>query len=597
MPIVKSSYQRTSRAGSTSARHDNSAKRARVIYGFLLLVSAIFIVRLFYLQVIRHDYYAKAAQDYQLKEYLVPAERGVILAHNGSGTTPLVLNETKYTLFADPIYVKDAEKSAVELARIVPVDAGKLAEQLQTPETRYVVLAKKLSKEQHEAIVKLDIAGVGTREESYRTYPQGMLAAQLLGFVNDEGAGQYGVEQAMNTQLKGSPGQLKAITDAKGVPLVSNPDNVITEPKKGEALTLTIDLGMQRRVEELLKAGLERSKSQSGSAIVMDPNTGAIKAMANWPSYDPSKVSEVTNLADLSNSSVSVPLEVGSIMKALTAATALDQDVVAPDTAFYNGSFVMVGDRKITDVRNHAGTQTVETTLVDSLNTGAVWLLKQIGRGDINERARYTWHDYMTKHFYLGKPTGIEQAGEAAGFIPDPEENNAGINVTYATTAFGQGMSATPVQMAAAFSSIINGGTYYQPRLIDSIRTSDGEEKAQEPIIRSRGVISDETSDEMVALLERVVKQNIISATREGYRVGGKTGTAEYINPETGLYYTDRFHGTYIGFVGGDRPEYVIMIRVDDPKIPGFAGSAAAAPLFRDVVHMLLDNFGVTPKE
>jgi cell division protein FtsI/penicillin-binding protein 2 len=567
-----------------------------LLYGLLLAVCAIFVVRLFYLQVIRHDYYSKAAEDYQLKEYQIPAERGIIFAQNGSTVTPLVLNEIRYTLFADPVYVEDPDKAALELARITSGDAAKYAEALQSKDTRYVVLAKKLDKTTAEAIDALDILGIGTRETSYRTYPQGQLASQLLGFVNDEGKGQYGVEQYLEDELAGRPGQLRAITDARGIPLVSNPDNVVNEPEKGEAVTLTIDLGMQRQAEDLLKAGLERAQSASGSVIIMDPNNGAIKAMANYPSYDPTKITEVSNIADLSNAAVNAPLEPGSIMKSLTAATAIDQGVVSADTAFYDPGFVQVGDRKITNVRNSTGTQTVESTLVNSLNTGAVWLLKQIGRGDINERARFTWYDYMSKHYFLGQATGVEQAGEASGYVPGPEDNDEGIAVTYANTAFGQGLSATPLQMGAAFCSIINGGTYYQPTLVHGLRGQDGSEQVKQPTIRRENVISQAASEEVVSLLERVVRQNIASATRDGYRVGGKTGTAEFTNPENGEYFKDRFNGTYLGFVGGDQPEYVIVVRVNDPKIPGFAGSAAAAPIFRDMTNMLLDNFGVTPK-
>jgi cell division protein FtsI/penicillin-binding protein 2 len=565
------------------------------MYGLLLMVSAVFIIRLFYLQVIRHDYYRQVALDYQLKEYQIPAERGIIRAQNGTYITPLVLNEIKYTLFADPVYVKEPEKQAVTIAGIINGDASKIVEQLKTSDTRYVVLAKKLTKEQHEKVKSLDATGIGTREESYRTYPQGSLAAQVLGFVNDDGKGQYGIEEALDSQLRGKAGELKAITDARGIPLVSNPDNIVTEPQPGQDVTLTLDLGMQRQLEELLKLGLDRAQSQSGSAVILDPNSGAIKAMANYPSFDPNNISAVSNLADLSNASVTSPLEVGSIMKTLTAATALDQEVVSSDTSFYDEGYVMVGDRKITNVRTYRGTQSVESVLVNSLNTGAVWLLKQIGRGDINERARLTWHDYMTKHYYLGAITGVEQSGEATGYIPPPEENGAGINVTYANTAFGQGMSATPLQMAAALGSIVNGGTYYQPRLVESTKGDDGKDIKKSPIIKNENVVSDEASAEMVALMERVIRQNIPSATRAGYRVGGKTGTAEFTNPDNGQYYTDRFHGTYLGFVGGDKPEFVIIIRVNEPKIPGFAGSAAAAPIFRDVSNMLLDNFGLTP--
>lgn len=593
MPAVNIRSYGTPKA-SAAVRVD-SVKRTRILYGLLLFVCAIFVVRLFYLQVIRHDHYVKAALDYQLKEYQIPAERGVVLARNGSGTTPLVLNEVKYTLFADPVYVKEPEVVAVKLAEIIQGDAGQITEQLKTPNTRYVVLAKKLDRQQHERIEQLEEPGIGTREQSYRTYPQGALAAQVLGFVNDDGLGQYGIEQHLDESLRGQPGELRAITDARGVPLVSNPDNVVTEPVPGQAVTLTIDIGMQSRLEEILQSRLERYKSQAGSVVIMDPNNGAIKAMANYPTFDPTKISEVSDLSALSNAAVSAPLEIGSIMKSFTAAAALDQRVITPNTAFYNEGFVVVGDHTIKDVHNSRGTQTVESTLVESLNTGAVWMLKQIGRGELGDRARLTWYDYMTKHFFLGEATGVEQAGEAAGYIPRPEDEGQGINVTYANTSFGQGMTATPVQMAAAFSALVNGGTYYQPRLIDSIK-KDGREQLMQPIVRSEDVVSEETSAAMRSLLERVLDGNIPSAERAGYQVGGKTGTAELINPETGKYYTDRYNGTYTGFVGGDRPEYVIMVLVREPRIPGNAGYVAAAPLFRDVSNMLLDNFGVTPK-
>ena len=594
MPIINPPRYGTGN-GSYTLRYDH-AKRARILFGLLLCVSAVFILRLFYLQVIRHDYYAKAALNYQLKEYQVPAERGIISAHNGSQITPLVLNEVKYTLFADPVYVKEPEKHAVDIARIINGDAAKITEQLKTPETRYVVLAKKLSEDQHNQLTALDIAGVGTREESYRTYPQGSLAAQVLGFVNEDGQGQYGFEQAYDEKLRGTPGELKAITDARGVPLVSNPDNIVTEPQSGEAVTLTLDIGMQRQLEDQLKAGLKRSKSESGSAVILDPNTGAIKAMANYPTYNPADISKVEDLSALSNAAVTSPLEVGSIMKSLTAAAAIDYGVVEPDTAFYNPGFVIVGDHRITDVHNSTGTQTTRSTLVESLNTGAVWLLKQIGQGDINQRARQSWHTYMTRHYFLGSATGIEQAGEGGGFIPGYEENNEGINVTYANTAFGQGMTATMLQMAAAYGGIVNGGTYYQPRLIDSVRNSDGEVQETAPVIKSAEVVSDATSKKMVKLLEDVATTNVYGIQRSGYIIGGKTGTAEIANLDTGKYYTDKFNGTYVGFVGGERPEYIIAVRVNEPKIPGNAGYVAAAPLFRDIAHMLLDNFGVTPK-
>jgi len=575
----------------------HTTTRVRLWFGLLALVSAIFLIRLFYLQVIKHEYYRQAALHSQLKQYEVPAERGTIVAHDGDTTTPIVLNEKLYTLFADPTFVKDPGKAALGIAPIIGVDANKLESQLKTRDTRYVVLAKKLSAAQKTRLDKLNLLGVGTREAVYRTYPQGSLASQLLGFVNDDGAGQYGIEQALDGKLKGTPGELKAITDAEGVPLVANKDNIVTDPKAGDQVTLTIDIGMQRSLEDILKAGLDRVQSKSGSAIIMDPKTGAIKAMANYPTYDPGKLADVTDLSVLGNAAVSSPLEVGSIMKTLTSSAALDQGVINLNSSFYDDGYVQVGDRKITDVEDSRGTQTLESILVNSLNTGAVWILKQMGGGDINAKARNAWNDYMTNHFQLGKETGVEQAGEDPGYIPKPSDNGAGINVTYANTAFGQAMTATPLQMLGAFASIVNGGTYYRPRLVDSYQDSAGKNNPVKPEVVRADTVSPGVSGQMVTLLQQVAKVNVPAATHTGYIVGGKTGTAQITQPGGG-YSADKFNGTYLGFVGGDTVQYVIVVRVNEPKITstGFAGSGAAAPIFKDLSNMLINNFGVTPK-
>jgi cell division protein FtsI/penicillin-binding protein 2 len=221
-------------------------------------------------------------------------------------------------------------------------------------DTRYAVLAKKLDKAQKEKIDALDIKGIGTREESYRTYPQGELAAQILGFVDNEGKGKYGLEQALNNELQGTPGQLRAITDAQGVPLVANTDNIITRPQKGDRILLTIDVSMQKQMEDILKAGLDKAKAKSGSAFIMDPSTGAIKAMANYPTYSPGEYYKVENGDVFNNAAVSAPLEVGSIMKPLTAAAALDKGVVNRNTTYYDPSKYKIGDATVTNIAESA---------------------------------------------------------------------------------------------------------------------------------------------------------------------------------------------------------------------------------------------------
>ncbi len=575
-------------------------QRIRFWYALLLLLCAIFIIRLFYLQIIKHDYYQKAALKGQLKQYEIPAERGVIEAHSGSTTVPIVLNEIRYTLFADPKFVKDPGKTADAIARIAGGNAEEYEKQIKTPDTRYVILAKKMSKEQKNKIDDLKIKGIGTRETPYRTYPQGALAAQLLGFVNDDLEGKYGLEQALDANLRGKPGQLKAITDAQGVPLATNKDNVVLEPVKGDRLILTIDIGMQQQLEDLLKSGLEKAKSASGSALIIDARNGAIKAMANLPTYNPGDFFKIEDASVFTNANVSAPLEVGSTMKPLTAAAALDLGVIRKDTTYFDPARFQIGDAVVTNIEEDggAGTRSIADILQMSLNTGATWMLMQMGGGEVNQKARERWHEYMVNHYQFGKITGIEQGYESEGSIPDPNKG-FGLNIQYANTAFGQGMTATPLQMALAFAAVLNGGTYYKPHLVEKRISSDGKETLIKSEIVRSGVVKPDVSQSIQEFMEYTVEKNYftysIPKPRAEFSIGGKTGTAEIAKPGGG-YYDDRFNGMFMGFVGGDDPQYVIAVRVNEPKIGGYAGSKAAAPIFGTIANMLIDNFGVTPR-
>lgn len=571
----------------------NPVNRIRLWYALLIVVCAIFVIRLFYLQVIRHNYYKTAAYSGQYKEYEIPAERGVIEVHDGDRLVPIVLNEKLYTLFADPKYIKEPEEAAKEVQKIIGGNASEYEEKMKA-DTRYAILAKKLNKEQREKLDELEIKGLGTREESYRTYPQGQLAAQLLGFVNNEGEGKYGIEQALDNQLKGTPGQLKAITDAKGVPLVANKDNVNLAPQSGKRVVLTVDLSMQQHVEEILKAGLDRARSGSGSVVVMDATNGSIKAMANYPTYNPAEFFKVEDGNVFNNAVASAPLEVGSVMKPLILGAALDQGVVSKGTTFYDPSKMQIGDATVKNTPEDGGpgTKSMTDILRLSLNTGAVYLLQQMGDGEINEKARKTWHDYMTNRYHLGKATGVEQGYEADGYVPDPMDGY-GLAIQYANSSFGQGMTATPLQMAGALSAAVNGGTYYRPRLVEKFIADDDTEQVVKPEVLKSGVIKPEASQALREMMEDILVRNRYSTPREGVRMGGKTGTAEISRPDGG-YYDDRFNGMFVGFVGADSPKYVIVVRVNEPKIGGYAGSRAAAPLFSDVAQMIVNNFSVT---
>ena len=245
----------------------NASSRLRIWYILLVAVSIVFIARLFYLQIIKHDYYRSQALGGQLKEYNIPSQRGSIKAYDGTRIVPIVLNENLYTLFADPKFIKSPEEYAAKLIAITGGDVQRYTELMGSKNTRYVVLAKKLSPQQHQKIDSLALKGIGTRETSYRTYPQGTLASQLLGFVNDDGQGTYGIEQALNVSLSGKPGLLKAITDASGVPLVASRDNIQLDPQAGRDVVLTVDIGIQKRLEEILKQGLDNARSASPTPL------------------------------------------------------------------------------------------------------------------------------------------------------------------------------------------------------------------------------------------------------------------------------------------------------------------------------------------
>ncbi len=590
------------RAGTVSP----TVKRVRTWYALLILVIGLFGVRLFYLQIIRYDHYKTAALHDQLHQQVIPATRGIIEAHDGERTVPIVLNQKLYLIFADPVdivtYKTDVDKAAVRLAAVLGGDPDEYAKKLNTKDTRYVILAKKVSPEQRNKLMGYKLAGLYSEERDYRTYPQGSLAAQVLGFVSDEGKGDYGVEQALNKQLSGTPGELKAITDLSGVPLAASRGNVLTPPKNGDKLLLTVNLGMQAQLEKILAEQYKKTKSKGLSAVIMEPSTGKIKAMANVPTYDPSKYSEVNDPKVFENASVSEAIEPGSTMKVLTAAAAIDQGVVSANTSYFDPAKFVVDEFTIKNIEEDGGArqQSIATLLNLSLNTGATWLLMQMGGGEINTKARTAWYDYLTNHFQFGKDSNIEQGYESAGLVTKPENNGAGINLTYANMSFGQGILVTPLQMAAATSSILNGGTFYQPYLIDAKTDSSGKTTTTKPKAVKTNVVSPEVSRAMIPLMEYIVDEHLKEGFgylnfSDSYAVGGKTGTAQVANPAGG-YYHDRFNGTYTGFVGGDEAEYVIVVFNNQPSVAGYAGSYGGQPVFGDIAHMLIDNGYVTPK-
>lgn len=581
----------------------DSLIRLRIFYAAVLVIFGVFVVRLFYLQIIHHDAYLKAARSDQIREYEVDADRGTIYAQLGGKTVPLVLNTKLNTIYADPSLVKKPGEVAAKLAPLTGVGQGDLKELLSLKDKRYVVLKKRVSPETTKKILALKIPGIGSQERNYRTYPQGTLASQLLGFVNDDGVGNYGIEQDLNSVLAGQKGQLRAVTDVHGIPLAANTDNLVKEPVAGSDVTLTIDLGMQTQIEQILKRAQEKFHSKKVSAVVLETQTGAVKAMANYPTYDPANYQNVEDGNLFQNAVVTEPIEPGSITKVLNTAAGLNTGAITPDTTYNDPGVWTFDGAKVVNVAEGTGSgeQSIRSMLNSSLNTGAVWVLMQMGGGKINDKARQTLYDYYTNHYRIGKATGIEQGYEAVGSIVRPEDKDNGITITYANMSFGQAYSATALQMGSALSAIVNGGTYYRPHLVSSTETASGKVKNTGVEVLQRGVVSQKTSNEMIDLLDYVTKQHVKTwpymKFSDQYVVGGKTGTAEMVNDNGIGYRSDVFNGTFMGFVGGDKPQYTVVVYNIQPRgYAGFAGANTGQPLFAEIAHMLIDNYGVTPK-
>lgn len=576
---------------STKTRFD----RSLLLKGGLFAIGAILVVQLFVVQIIKHDYYQKEALAEHVKIFDVQAERGSIYVTNGYDRSPLALNETKYNIYADPQFISDIEEASVQLQSIIGGDKQKIVELLQT-DSRYVILKKKQSKEVSERVKELRLKGVGIEEVQVRNYPQGSVAAHVLGFVNDDGQGQYGVESYLNEELSGKPGQKNEITDVNGTPLAINNDiGKSDDPVPGTDIELSIDIRLQQIVEDKLAAAVERTSSEKGSAVLMDPKTGQIKAMANYPTYKPSDYSKIEDLSLFTNTAVSRAWEPGSVMKPLTMSAAFDDGKLNRNNTYFDPGYVKAGDTTITNAINYgAQTMTMDDILTKSLNTGAVYLYKSLGGNTYNEQARNTWYEYLTNHYNFNKITGIELANEQPGFVKPPKDDGAGIDVSYANSAFGQGLTMTPVQLAAAYSALANGGTYYKPTVIAAKKNSEGDFITNEPTVVNGNVIDKNISEEIKDILHKSLKINNKRADREGYRLGAKSGTAQVSDGE-GNYKENRYNGAYVGYLEGKELEYVLVTRLDEPKTSGFA-SFQAGILWSEITNEIINSVAIEPR-
>lgn len=574
-----------------------STRRTKVLAAIVLVLMAIFVVRLFYLQIIKHDYYTSQADSEQMKQFTLYAQRGEIYSMDGDTPVKLVMNETVYTVWADPTVVTDKDAIVSTLNKIAGGNVrDNFAQYLDKRNTRYQVLATKVSRKQAELIKKENLAGIGFDAVSQRVYPEGQLASQVLGFVNSEGKGKYGFEQANDDALKGTNGLLKTVTDVRSIPLTIGKKNVNQPAQNGKNMVLTIDRNIQAKVEKALQDGADRTGATNVSAVVMDPRNGKVLAMANLPTYDPSNMSNISDVAVFNNNTISNPYEPGSDIKTFTVATGIDKGAITPQSTYNNTDSIKVDDITIGNAsKGQTGTITMQHALNWSLNTGMVTVAQRLGNGTyITRQARDTMYDYFYNRFRLGRLTGIELANEAEGDVVSPTEVQ-GNAVRYSNMAFGQGMDATMIQVAAGFSAMINGGTYYSPTVIAGLIDDDGNFTAAAKKQTYTGVIKESSSATVREMVHQARTAFYSKQDRSGYYIGGKTGTSQTI--ENGKYIYSQTIGTYLGFGGeiGEIPSYVIMVEVSGKGL-AMEGGRDALPIFTDISNSMIDYLKLEPK-
>lgn len=569
--------------------------RSRILAVAILLIAAIFVGRLFYLQVIQHDYYVALAAEEQQSRFVIPANRGMLYAKSGDEPVQLVMNQAVYTVFADPKIVTEEEEIVASLKEIAGGNTRPEFEKLlEKKDSRYQILATKLSRVQADKLKEKGYSGIGFQENSQRVYPEGALAAHVLGFVNAEGVGNYGIEGALNDELNGKDGVLQAVTDVRNVPLTVGNNNVRIPKQDGKNVVLSIDRSVQSKVEQALVSAAERTGATNVSAVVLNPKNGEVMAMANLPNYSPGEYFKAEDVAVFNNNVISGPYEPGSTIKAFTMATAVDKNVAKPTDTYVNTDSIRVEDRTITNAtKGRTGTITFQTAMQWSLNTGFVTLAQRLGDGtQITQGARETMYDYFYNKFRLGQRTGIELANEATGSIIAPNQPT-GNAVRYSNMSFGQGMETTMLQVAASYGALINGGNYYTPTLIDGYMEEGQYVENDQPEPSAKGIIKPSTSNEIRQMLITARAAGFPGADRAGFDVGGKTGTSQVI--ENGQYSTNETIASYVGFGGADEPEYVIMVQVSG-KDREFQGARDAMPIFTDISNWMIEYLKLQPK-
>lgn len=541
----------------------------KLYFGGFAIFGAAILGMLFYLQIIKGEYYGALALGQQTQQEESNSLRGSIFFSDGK--TILAQTIEKPIIFISPSKIPDQEKAKTiqELSDILG-DIG-------DGET----VKKDLTAEQYKVLKQKNFKGTYVNEVFYRVYPNQKLASHLIGFVNGEGNGQYGIEGFYDDILKGKSFLKEKNSTFSILSSVFSQKNSDLNVS-GKNLQLTIDYNIQYYAEKLLEEALNDWQMDSGQIIVQEPKTGKILAMAIWPDFDPNQYGQEKNVSIFSNPSLQSLFEPGSVFKPLIMSAGFEEKLVTPETKFFDKGVVDLGGPLIYNFAKKVwGEQTMVGVLENSINTGMIFVEQKLGKSAF---LRYS------QKFGLFEKTGIDLAGE---IYSNNETLKKGYPRDFAVASFGQGIQITSIQLIQAISAIANEGNMMKPFVVEKIISQNNKEEIKEPVLEKQ-VISQDTSQKLSAMMVSVVENGGGRRAKvPGYLVAGKTGTAQIPKP-TGGYYEDRTIQSFVGFAPANSPKFSIMIRLDNPK-QSDAASSCAAPIFGKLAKYILDLKQIPP--
>jgi cell division protein FtsI/penicillin-binding protein 2 len=545
-------------------------RRIRLLLAVFAIVFGATLLRAIWLQGVRAQSLGRMAASQHRQTVDVAANRGTIYDSTG---VQLAVGEQAMTVYADPLQIRDPTKVAPVIARVLKLDPKQVYERISDRSHGFVYVERKADATRAARLQRLHITGLGFYPEESRFYPQHSIAAQVLGYAGVDNHGLSGLELTLDRPLAGQAGRETLVRDPFGHVL----DSIVSKTTRdGSDVSLTIDHNIQAEAEQVLRQTVQRWHAKDGTAIVLDPHTGAVLAMAVAPTYDANSFPTVPRDAQR-NRAITDTYEPGSTFKLVTVAGALSTGIVTPQEKFTLPYEIQVADRRIHDAEPR-GTETMSVAkiLAKSSNVGAITLAELLGKNRLA-----SW----ISRFGFGHPTGIDFPGESQGIVL-PVDKWSGS--TIGNVPIGQGIAVTPMQMASAYAAIANGGVWTRPHLVD--RVGNGLPK---PVFRRR-VVTRWIARELTSMLQNVVLDGTGTLAQiPGYHVAGKTGTAAKPDPRGG-YSTSKYVASFVGFAPATRPRVVVLVTVDEPQ-GAIWGGVVAAPAFKEIAQQTLQYLSAPP--